>query len=216
MDAFDEEVDRPVLVAMLRGEMAADAQTVAQAHRRCAAFLAWLALNTGVRCGEACALRREDVRYMTLRVCGTVTEVGGLRRQDHTKDGRERNVSISPEVAADIRAHLEWQDGWLEGRDADITRGMPLATVTGWYLRPTAVARHFHAMARDYGLPPESRFHTLRHTHATWLLLAGGDMRTVSERLGHKDVATTMRFYGHVLPGRDAELARMFTGAVHQ
>ena len=29
-------------------------------------------------------------------------------------------------------------------------------------------------------------------------------MRTVQERLGHADVATTLRLYGHVMPGRDA------------
>ena len=36
------------------------------------------------------------------------------------------------------------------------------------------------------------------------------DMRTVSERLGHADVATTMRIYGHVLPGRDEQAADLF------
>jgi integrase len=54
------------------------------------------------------------------------------------------------------------------------------------------------------------RFHTLRHTHATLLIASGVDAKTVSERLGHADVATTLRYYGHVMPGRDRQAAARF------
>ena len=47
------------------------------------------------------------------------------------------------------------------------------------------------------------RPHSLRHSHATLLILAGTDMKTVSERLGHTDIKMTMNTYSHVLKEMD-------------
>ena len=43
------------------------------------------------------------------------------------------------------------------------------------------------------------RFHDLRHTHASILLYKGVDIKTISERLGHADISTTIRIYLHVI-----------------
>lgn len=45
--------------------------------------------------------------------------------------------------------------------------------------------------------------HSLRHAHATLLILAGTDMKTVSERLVHTDIKMTMNTYSHVLKEMD-------------
>jgi len=47
---------------------------------------------------------------------------------------------------------------------------------------------------------PVIRFHDLRHTAATLLLLAGENPKVVSERLGHASVEITLNTYSHVLP----------------
>ena len=86
----------------------------------------------------------------------------------------------------------------------------PIVTTDGTLTAPSDVSGRVRRIALGAGLPEWFRFHTLRHTHATQLLLAGADMRTVQERLGHADVATTLRLYGHVLPGRDAAAAGAF------
>lgn len=200
------------IVPALAQEMEEDARDARSALRRCSAFLAWLSLHTGVRVGEACALRRADVQARhVIHVCGTITEADGVTRQPSTKGGRSRNVSISTGDMAVIARHIEWEDSFLGRKGIASLGGLPLATVNGGWLRPTAVSREFRLIARDYGLPPEASFHTLRHTHATYLLLSGkADMKTVQERLGHADVATTMRVYGHVLPGRDQLMADIF------
>lgn len=59
--------------------------------------------------------------------------------------------------------------------------------------------RHWNALCKAAGLPGFG-FHGLRHTHATLLLKAGVNVKVVAERLGHADVAITMRTYAHVLP----------------
>jgi integrase len=53
---------------------------------------------------------------------------------------------------------------------------------------------------------PRTRFHDLRHAHATQLLAAGVHPKAVSERLGHSSVAFTMDCYSAVIPsmGRTA------------
>ena len=50
------------------------------------------------------------------------------------------------------------------------------------------------------------RFHDLRHTHAALLIANNENPKVTQERLGHKDVSTTLNVYGHLMPGlgRDA------------
>jgi integrase len=50
------------------------------------------------------------------------------------------------------------------------------------------------------GLPTDTRFHDLRHCCASLLLVAGTDVKIVSERLGHGSAAFTRDTYQHVLP----------------
>lgn len=47
------------------------------------------------------------------------------------------------------------------------------------------------------------RFHDIRHTHATILLYLGVDVKTISERLGHSDIQTTLNIYADVLKELD-------------
>lgn len=51
------------------------------------------------------------------------------------------------------------------------------------------------------------RFHDLRHTHATILLFLGVDIKTISERLGHADIQTTLNIYADVLKELDEQSA---------
>jgi integrase len=54
---------------------------------------------------------------------------------------------------------------------------------------------------------PLIRFHDLRHTHATLLLMQGVNVKVVSERLGHSKVDMTMDTYQHVMPQMQEEAA---------
>ena len=54
---------------------------------------------------------------------------------------------------------------------------------------------------------PQCRFHDLRHLCAAIMLLQGVNVKVAQERLGHKDIATTMNIYSYVLPSSAKEAA---------
>ena len=63
----------------------------------------------------------------------------------------------------------------------------------------------------EIGLP-RMRFHDVRHTAATILLVAGVHPKLVQERLGHSTVAMTLDVYSHVLPSMQQEVAVKIDG----
>lgn len=207
--ALDEDGLGDVFVALDEAISEKPAGAVAT-RRRMHLFAAWLALHTGMRCGECCAVRRTDVRLAQgiVRVTGTVVDAGGGPvRQPVTKGHRPRNVAVSDVDMATVRAHLAWQDSLLGKGVAK----RPLVSADGSYCRPKDVSATFTAFAREIGLAEGVTFHSLRHTHGTWLLMRGVPIKAVSERLGHADVATTLRVYAHVLPGLDQAAAEGFS-----
>lgn len=174
------------------------------------AFAAWLALHTGMRVGEVCAVRRRDLHRAQgfVIVSGTVVEVpgGGVMRTNVTKNKKTRPVALIEEEWERIYAYLRQQDAISDA----FTPDSPLVSVDGSYMRPTTVSKAF-SRARDRACMPKSyTFHSLRHTHATWCLANGVDLKTLADRLGHANEATTLRLYAHLLPGRDQAAARAF------
>ena len=73
-------------------------------------------------------------------------------------------------------------------------------------LRPASVGQAFSRLVKAAGVPV-IRLHDLRHTHASQLLMAGINVKVVSERLGHASVSFTLDTYAHVMPGQQAEAA---------
>lgn len=205
------------LMAALRRAMGDGSFSPANERRRNFALAAYLALVTGVREGEALAVRRFEVRgapRCEVAVTGTVVERPRLARQPFTKGKRGRNLSVTDADLEVLSAHRAWQDrrpgGELPGA-ATLVLGEG-----GGLARPSALSRSFTALAREIGLPEGTTFHKLRHTHASWLLMQGVDIRTIQERLGHADVKTTLALYSHLLPGRDRAAADAFGRAVRE
>jgi integrase len=61
---------------------------------------------------------------------------------------------------------------------------------------------------------PRIRLHDLRHTHATIALKAGVPVKVITERLGHENPAFTLKQYAHVIPGLQADAARLVASTV--
>lgn len=67
--------------------------------------------------------------------------------------------------------------------------------------------RHYRPVLKAAELSPTLRLYDLRHTHATFLLIAGVHPKIVSERLGHSSISMTLDTYSHVLPTMQKESA---------
>jgi integrase len=72
-------------------------------------------------------------------------------------------------------------------------------TSLGTPIRPCALQKEFKATATRAELPACVRLYDLRHSFVTFSLLAGVDIKTVSQEAGHASVAFTLDHYGHVL-----------------
>lgn len=168
------------------------------------ATLYHLLLVTGMRRGEAVGLRWEDVDLdgECLFVVQQITEVRGrgVVGSPKTKRGT-RVVPIDERTSGLLRQQrgaqrLERAAGGEVWEDT----GLVFTRPDGRALRPEYVTRHFQSLAARAGLPT-IRLHDLRHTNASLSLTAGVDLKVVSERLGHSQLAITADLYTHVSRG---------------
>jgi len=170
-----------------------------------------LAALTGMRRGELCGLRWEDVDFtgQTVRVRKALAMINGTPSVATPKSRRSRRViDIDERTTQILHEHRERQleaaefvgAGWHE-------TGYVFTTVIGTHQHPDNVSKRFVALVRSVNVTYLT-LHGLRHTHATHLLAMGKNPRMVSERLGHADVAFTLQVYGHVLPGHQREAAQ--------
>lgn len=168
------------------------------------------AAMTGLRRGELGGLRWRDVDLdgglRTVRRALVRSAGEWIFAEPKTQAGR-RTIDLDPRTVVALRrqrqALLERRmalgAGWSEGDLAfPGLIGAP-ADLDAW-------GKSFGRAIRDAGAPP-IRFHDLRHSHASHLLAAGTDVRTVAARLGHADPGLTLRVYAHVMPGRQAAAA---------
>ncbi len=177
-----------------------------------------LAVHTGMRQGELLGLRWSDVILdsATLQVRGTLQRVPGHKRiKDPKTASSRRRVTLSAQAVEALRAHRTRQLAERialgpEWSDEDLVFPGP----SGHPLNYRGMTDdHFKRALRRADVP-EIRFHDLRHTCATLLLLGGVHPKIVSEMLGHSTISITLDTYSHVLPTmqRDAAatLERLF------
>jgi integrase len=172
--------------------------------------------GTGTRRGEALALRWKDVDLdkSIVRIERSVEQTkAGLRiKAPKTKHGR-RNVTISPWLVAELRAHRTRQQerrlSLGQGKAADDS--LVFARWDGKLRSPHWLSQKFaQAMA---ALQIDCTLHGLRHTHVSQLIAAGLDVLTISRRIGHASPAITLDVYGHVFRNADARAAEIMQAA---
>jgi integrase len=173
--------------------------------------IAVVALGTGMRRGELCALRWQDVDLKggTLIVKQSLEQTRkGLRfKEPKTKHGR-RTISLPPSVVVCLQEHRTRQ---LEHR-MKLGQGKPAADMlvfsapAGQPLAPDYVTHAFGRVLARAGLSHVG-LHSLRHTHASMLIKAGEDILTISRRLGHASPTITLGVYGHLISPKDGAAA---------
>ena len=163
-----------------------------------------VALATGMRSGELFALQWADIDFAnkSIHVTKTLEELDGKHRVKHPKTPHSRRRIDLPEFALDV-LH--------EHRKTMVAAGFGKSPVfcdsRGRYLRRANVARRSLQPLLTKADCQRIRFHDLRHTNATLLLVAGVNPKIVSERLGHKSIEITLNTYSHVLPTMQRDAA---------
>lgn len=140
-----------------------------------------------------------DVAVLTLLYgCGLrISEALGLDRRDMPtgdyltvdgKGGKQRRVPVLPVVVEAIAAYVAACPHTLA------PEGPLFVGVRGGRLNPRTVQARMQSLRAQLGLPKEATPHALRHSFATHLLGAGGDLRAIQELLGHASLSTTQRY----------------------
>ncbi|EQD80218.1 tyrosine recombinase XerC, partial [mine drainage metagenome] len=131
-----------------------------------------LLLYTGIRVGELCNLRSEDI---DLQEC--------LIRIRSGKGDKDRIVLI-PEECSKILSSF-YQDKIKSNKYNEFFFGSKRGKI-----HPTTVERIVRKVALKSGIERKVTPHTLRHTFATTVLKNGGDIRFIQQILGHASIAT--------------------------
>lgn len=143
---------------------------------------------------EAWVGARDTAVLLLLYGCGMrISEALGL---DHAqaplpevlritgKGGKERLLPVLPVARDAVAAYLKACPYELDG-------GPLFVGVRGKRLGARAVQKRMEGLRRQLGLPATATPHALRHSFATHLLEAGGDLRTIQDLLGHASLSTT-------------------------
>lgn len=145
-----------------------------------------LFFSTGLRVSELTKLDRDKINFAS-REFGIVG-----------KGGKARVVFLSQRATDYIKKYVDqrrdkYKPLFIRHKGSDD----PTINENKMRLTPRSVQRMIKKYVKKVKLPIDATPHTLRHSFATDLLMAGADLRSVQEMLGHKNVQTT-QVYTHV------------------
>ena len=163
-----------------------------------------LIIATGMRRGECCALKWEDINYAerSIHVCRNAVKTTGdeiIVKAPKTKAGN-RYVYFSAEMESLLReyeafctAETERYDRRKQTKDDYVFRrkGMKLPKT------PSTFTWRFKKILKANDLPTDLNVHSLRHTAASLFIASGTDVGTVAGLLGHSQPSTTLDIYTH-------------------
>ena len=135
--------------------------------------LAMVLYGCGLRIHEALNLTACDMQHDTLRVVG--------------KGSKEREVPLLAQVRANVAAYVALCP-------YDTTGKILFYGKQGKKLQPAVYNRVLILLRRSLMLPEYTSAHALRHSFATHLMEAGGELRDIGELLGHQSLSTTQRY----------------------
>jgi integrase len=156
---------------------------------------------TGMRRGEVLGLRWKNVDLdgATVRVVESIEQTKTGLRFKAPKTERTRAIAL-PALAVDELRRLKNEqadDLLLLGLRQD-AQTLVCGQADGKPLQPRSLTHEFTRLVARLRDLPKVRFHDLRHSHATQLLLAGVHPKVAQERLGHSTITTTLDLYSHV------------------
>lgn len=163
-----------------------------------------LLIETGMRKGEAAALKWTDIDLKNQRI--TIDETLDFTAKDKselfgdTKTIRsERVIRISQTLANNLRYHMAWQNQnkLILGDAYHHDLNLVLCREDGNFMPKSTLFNAFSRILIRAGLS-SLPIHSLRHTNVVLRLEAGEDMKYIQEQLGHGSMQITYDVYAHV------------------
>lgn len=152
-------------------------------------FGIYIALYTGIRIGELCALKWEDINNGIITINKTVLRI---------KDGNKtRIITDSPKTNNSYRniPVPDFLNDIIE-KNRKTSDSFVLSTEKTPFVEPRLMQIHFKKVMYECNIQNAS-FHTLRHTFATRCVECGFDIKSLSEILGHSNIQITLNKYVH-------------------
>ncbi|WP_255375775.1 site-specific integrase [Saccharomonospora sp. CUA-673] len=152
----------------------------------------WLAMTTGARRGELCALRWDQLELdqATVWIRTAIAQDGASTWEKDTKTHQQRRIALDAETVALLRAyrqHCDREAASVGAELADDGRVFSASVDHSTWVKPSTVSQRYRRMCKALGW--DMHIHQLRHYSATELIASGVDPRTVAGRLGHGSVA---------------------------
>ncbi len=162
-------------------------------------MLVWLAMTTGARRGELCAMRWDllDLDNQVLSIRTSIGQQGATTWEKDTKTHQQRRIALDANTIALLTSYRENCESQAKEFGRTLAREGRLFSFSidhCTWLKPDSVGQRYRRMCAKLGW--DMNIHQLRHYSATELIAAGVDVRTVAGRLGHGGGgATTLRVY---------------------
>ena len=164
----------------------------------------YTALSTGLRQAELLGLRWRDIDLdmMSISVSQVLYKRQGIYEFKEPKTSHSRRrVAMTPKLALFLRDYQsERKNLYSELGQIFTLDSLVFGTPEGMPFNPSVLSHDFGRMVKRIGLEGV-RFHDLRHTFASLMLLLGAKPKVISEALGHASVAFTMDVYSHIIEG---------------
>ena len=172
-----------------------------------------IALSTGMRRGEVAGLKWNNVDLDNgyINVVQTLyTTKTGLKFSTPKTKKSIRKITIPPTLVTILQEHKKNQTSLKDILDNNyIDNNLVCCLDNGEPINPDMITWKFRNFLKRNNLP-KIRFHDLRHSHASLLLMQGVQAKMISERLGHSNISITMDLYTHIYEESNKELANQF------
>ncbi len=161
-----------------------------------------LAMYTGCRRGELCALRWKDFvlvekYHSVLTVSRSRTVVAGQGVvEGTTKNGRSRSIALSEDITSLVQGFCCYQREIAERHGRELSPYL-FVNEKGNLIHPDTFTKHLRQIFEENGFPDTFHLHTLRHYFVSTMLHEGVDKQTVAELAGHGDTSFLERTYCH-------------------
>lgn len=169
-------------------------------------FMIIVAMNTGARIAEICALRYDDIDLDNgqIFINKSLAEITPIKGDDtkarveisstKTKESK-RTIPLDDETRTEFLRHKKWHDAEMD--ENGYSTEYIFTTKTGELYYKSSLRTALKRLSIKIGVEPRG-WHVFRHTYGSDMAAAGVPIQEVCKLLGHSDISVTSRYYVNI------------------